>query len=707
MNTSALAFSFPRRQHGAVSLVIIVLLVFILSAAVMAVLRMSGSSVTDSSTNEAQVSALSLAESGLERAQATLTMAGFTNAACTGLAGTTSNLGRGTFTYTAAVFNTGVCTVTVAGTIGTSSRTIRAALSNTPAQGAGGNGSTIPLRLITGVPNAGVITNLAYPAGSTASIGSCTNPAACSDVLTVTNTGASGLSNRSVYESVAASGVYAITQTLVSGGSPAPRNYVQVGAVFPPTSGNTVGFVGAYAANSGSDKTAGTGGTGGSVPAAWNCAPNSGPGTAAVSAGADTLVYGFSSLAAPASQMNGVTLDIPLIKIRNMSGTQGDNLYSQIWYSYNPAYISPTGATNDTNFTGSVGATGVYGSFSSSTSLQVSKVTSGELRKGDKLTFVVSCMFNGQSNTVTTYISSNPPSGNKTGTYTVNPAINATAMAIMNMASSHGECGDDDGMGCGAVPKMLITVQSKILDVSAVSSGRLSDGDIIILGIPGSPTITFFTGGGTGLTGDYLLPSQIASINSKAMQSPGTTITLVGATTTPVVGTALDVSSGLGAFDSARVTGSISGTILTVTGVTSGTLHKGDALFGGNIEPDTHITVFGSGSGGNGTYTVNNSQTAVSGAIVAKAAVLSVTSANSYEVSRKPTTRLSSSAQVCGGVCAFLSNGGAATAFTLANIISGADWSSGFTCLKNVNPATVGAGEVIDPQRRQWSEVVQ
>lgn len=67
--------------------------------------------------------------------------------------------------------------------------------------------------------------------------------------------------------------------------------------------------------------------------------------------------------------------------------------------------------------------------------------------------------------------------------------------------------------------------------------------------------------------------------------------------------------------DVAQVTGSISGTTLTVSAVTSGTLAVGNLLAGDNIRPGTRITALGTGTGGTGTYTVNKSQTAASGTI--------------------------------------------------------------------------------------------
>jgi len=63
---------------------------------------------------------------------------------------------------------------------------------------------------------------------------------------------------------------------------------------------------------------------------------------------------------------------------------------------------------------------------------------------------------------------------------------------------------------------------------------------------------------------------------------------------------------------SAVFTGSISGTTLTVTAITNGTLGIRQGLFGQSILVETVITALGTGTGGVGTYTVNRSQTVAS-----------------------------------------------------------------------------------------------
>lgn len=67
----------------------------------------------------------------------------------------------------------------------------------------------------------------------------------------------------------------------------------------------------------------------------------------------------------------------------------------------------------------------------------------------------------------------------------------------------------------------------------------------------------------------------------------------------------------------ATFTGSISGTTLTVTAVATGTLAVGQFLQGGVPIGGTMITALGSGTGGTGTYVLNNSQTLASRSLTA------------------------------------------------------------------------------------------
>lgn len=66
---------------------------------------------------------------------------------------------------------------------------------------------------------------------------------------------------------------------------------------------------------------------------------------------------------------------------------------------------------------------------------------------------------------------------------------------------------------------------------------------------------------------------------------------------------------------SASVTGSISGTSLTVTAISAGSLNVGDTISGSGVTVGTKIIGLGTGQGGTGTYTVSASQTVASTAI--------------------------------------------------------------------------------------------
>jgi hypothetical protein len=86
-------------------------------------------------------------------------------------------------------------------------------------------------------------------------------------------------------------------------------------------------------------------------------------------------------------------------------------------------------------------------------------------------------------------------------------------------------------------------------------------------------------------------------------------------------------------------TGSTSGTTLTVTAVTSGTIEVGMVLTSsGTITVDTRITALGTGTGGIGTYTISISQTRASATITGRqqfsAAVINVTNTASATASR-------------------------------------------------------------------------
>lgn len=79
------------------------------------------------------------------------------------------------------------------------------------------------------------------------------------------------------------------------------------------------------------------------------------------------------------------------------------------------------------------------------------------------------------------------------------------------------------------------------------------------------------------------------------------------------------ISIGIAANNTASFTGSISGSTLTVTAVGSGTLAANQLLIGSTVIMGTAITGLGTGTGGTGTYIVNQAQTAASQGIASEA----------------------------------------------------------------------------------------
>jgi hypothetical protein len=133
------------------------------------------------------------------------------------------------------------------------------------------------------------------------------------------------------------------------------------------------------------------------------------------------------------------------------------------------------------------------------------------------------------------------------------------------------------------------SISTTTLTVDSVLSGTIAVGQAIFgQGIAQNTVITAL-GTGTGGAGTYTVS------NSQTVAT-----TQINSVAAPAV-----------------VTGSITGTTLTVSAVTSGTLQIGQTLEGANVTDGTIITAFGTGSGGTGTYTVSPSQTAGSATIYA------------------------------------------------------------------------------------------
>ena len=136
-------------------------------------------------------------------------------------------------------------------------------------------------------------------------------------------------------------------------------------------------------------------------------------------------------------------------------------------------------------------------------------------------------------------------------------------------------------------------------------------GNLATASTVGNPTITFESSRGTGSS-----PVAIGAANQNvgavtAGYYDGTRWTSEGGVGAPLA--VLFQNSDVPASETSVFTGSISGTTLTVTAVTSGEIHAGQLLTGTGIVVGTLITGYGSNTlGGTGTYTVNVNYNGVS-----------------------------------------------------------------------------------------------
>lgn len=190
------------------------------------------------------------------------------------------------------------------------------------------------------------------------------------------------------------------------------------------------------------------------------------------------------------------------------------------------------------------------------------------------------------------------------------------------------------------------SISGTTMTVSSVQSGTLAVGQAVYGDGIEQETVITALGTGTGGTGTYtvsvsqtLTSSQLNSVTTGCTfngQIIGTTLyvntvtsgslhtgqTLQGTgltTTTIITATVGSTGSGVGQYTvnntqtkpstAAQFTASISGTTMTVSAVASGTIAVGQYIYVAGIIGGTKITALGTGTGGTGTYTLNNSQT--------------------------------------------------------------------------------------------------
>ncbi len=156
----------------------------------------------------------------------------------------------------------------------------------------------------------------------------------------------------------------------------------------------------------------------------------------------------------------------------------------------------------------------------------------------------------------------------------------------------------------GAISSIVPTVKfvgsssTTTLTVASISAGRIYIG-MPVLGatgvvVPG--TYVTALGSGLGGTGTYTINNSQSIAGSSALTAPNIPAPAVSATAT------------------------IATTTMTVSAISAGEIYIGMAVNGAGVTAGTVVTAFGSGVGGTGTYTVNNSQTVTPGVTITDSA---------------------------------------------------------------------------------------
>jgi hypothetical protein len=224
----------------------------------------------------------------------------------------------------------------------------------------------------------------------------------------------------------------------------------------------------------------------------------------------------------------------------------------------------------------------------------------------------------GQSSTLT-WTSANATSCTGTGFSTGN-ATSGTVSVSPSVTTTY-------SVNCsGATASTTVTVQNSPTASLSANPTSITTG--------GSSTLTWSSANATSCTGTNfstgnatsgtasVSPSATTNYSVNCLGAVANTTVAMGATGDPTVGLLPSIRDGYASWSTAGLraipfTGVISGTTLTVTTSLSGALGPGQVIAGAGIAGGTQITALGSGTGGPGNYTVNNSQSTSSGPMTA------------------------------------------------------------------------------------------
>ena len=251
--------------------------------------------------------------------------------------------------------------------------------------------------------------------------------------------------------------------------------------------------------------------------------------------------------------------------------------------------ISGTGITAGTTITGLGSGSGSTGTYTVSTSqtvgfvtingtstvLNVTAATSGALVVGD--------LIDGTGVTPNTKVATFTTGTGGIGKYTVNNAQQVLPRAITTYSNTTGTYSISVAQN---VASTTITTASTYLNLTAVAGGIFSIGDTL---------------SGTGVTS-------------------GTTVIAYGTATGGVGSYGLSIAQTV-----SPTTISATSNVLNITAVSSGTIAVGDVVQGTGVTSVTKVTALGTGTGGVGTYIVDQSQLVASTAITTLSTTLRIT----------------------------------------------------------------------------------
>lgn len=196
---------------------------------------------------------------------------------------------------------------------------------------------------------------------------------------------------------------------------------------------------------------------------------------------------------------------------------------------------------------------------------------------------------------------------NTDGTGVLSTAMGSINKSIRDVVNNIAPSAYTPATNPNAIGVFTGAIAGTTLTVSAISQGGLRVGDVITgAGIAAGTTITGIAAG-TATTvvgsGDSVGGVGTYSIDQSQTVAAATLAAIPGSTNVPT----------------STFSASISGTTLSVSGLSSGSLAVGDLIFGQGVSAGTTITALGSFNPdtGTGTFTVNRSQTLAPSSLVA------------------------------------------------------------------------------------------